>query len=45
MPDTTAQIQGLLDRLNAGDTAARDELLERACAGAHRLRGDFPNSP
>ncbi len=35
--DTTTQLQLLLNRLNGGDAAARDELIGRACERLHRL--------
>src|SRR5579862_5341398 len=36
-PDTTLVLQRCLDRLNAGDAAAREELLTAACGRLNRL--------
>jgi RNA polymerase sigma factor (sigma-70 family) len=36
-PDTTVVLQRCLDRLNAGDAAAREELLTAACGRLNRL--------
>ncbi len=35
--DSTTVLQNLLNRMNAGEAAARDELIERACARLRRL--------
>jgi RNA polymerase sigma-70 factor (ECF subfamily) len=35
--DSTTQLQACLDRLNAGDPVARDELIRRACERLRRL--------
>lgn len=35
--NSTAKVQALLDRLNAGDSSARDELLGHACERLRRL--------
>ena len=44
--DSTTQLQGLLDRMAAGDAAARQELIGRAYERlrrlAHRMLGEFP---
>jgi RNA polymerase sigma factor (sigma-70 family) len=44
--NSTIQLQGLIDRMNAGDAAARDQLIEHACARLQRvtrkIRQDFP---
>lgn len=37
--DASIQLQGLIDRMRAGDVAARHELLERACGRLRRLAG------
>jgi RNA polymerase sigma factor (sigma-70 family) len=47
MSDDSLVLQGLLDRMNQGDRAARHELLDRACARLRRLAnamlaGSFP---
>ena len=47
MSDDSSILQGLLDRMKAGDRAARRELLDRACARLRRLAstmlaGSFP---
>src|SRR5262249_4785861 len=47
MRDDSVILQGLLDRMKAGDVAARRELLEGACARRRRLAstmfaGSFP---
>ena len=47
MSDDSIVLQGLLDRMNQGDRAARRELLERACERLRRLAntmlaGSFP---
>ena len=46
MSDTTAQLQVLIERLNAGDAAARKELIGHACERLRRLTrkllDDFP---
>src|SRR5262249_13953013 len=39
MSDDSSILQGLLDRMKAGDRAARHELLERACGRLRRLAG------
>jgi RNA polymerase sigma-70 factor (ECF subfamily) len=36
---STTQLQAYLDRMNAGDSAARDELIRRACERLRRLTG------
>jgi RNA polymerase sigma factor (sigma-70 family) len=45
--DSTAQLQGLIDRLAAGDRSARDELVSRAYDRlrrlAHRMLQGFPD--
>jgi RNA polymerase sigma factor (sigma-70 family) len=46
--DDTRELQGLLDRLRAGDKAARRAFLEQACSRLRRLAarilyGSFPN--
>jgi RNA polymerase sigma-70 factor (ECF subfamily) len=42
---STTELQGLIDRLAAGDAAARNELIDRACQRlqrlAHKMRQDF----
>jgi RNA polymerase sigma-70 factor (ECF subfamily) len=44
--DSTTQLQGLIDRMAAGDRSARDELIRRAyerlCKLAHRMLRGFP---
>jgi RNA polymerase sigma-70 factor (ECF subfamily) len=44
--DSTTQLQGLIDRLSAGDPAARDELIGRAYGRlrrlAHKMLAGFP---
>src|SRR5262249_15237218 len=44
--DSSSQLQGLLDRMRAGDAAARDELIGRAYVRlgrlAHKMLGGFP---
>jgi RNA polymerase sigma factor (sigma-70 family) len=47
MSDDSIYLQGLLDRMNQGDLAARRELLQRACTRLRRLAntmlaGSFP---
>jgi RNA polymerase sigma-70 factor (ECF subfamily) len=46
MDESTLQLQAFLDRMNAGDAAARDLLIEHACARLQRvtrkIRHDFP---
>jgi len=37
--DASIQLQGLIDRMRAGDVAARHELLEHACGRLRRLAG------
>ena len=37
--DASIQLQGLIDRMRAGDVVARHELLERACGRLRRLAG------
>jgi RNA polymerase sigma factor (sigma-70 family) len=37
--DSSTVLQGLLDRMNQGDRAARRELLDRACGRLRRLAG------
>lgn len=43
---STVHLQSLIDRMNAGDALARDELIEHACARlrqvTRKIRQDFP---